>query len=49
MQYIFKYQLYGFDENGRVKGRFIATGVVPHFYEEMRARGLSVDMSIFQQ
>jgi pilus assembly protein CpaF len=49
MQDIFKYQQEGFDDNGRVKGRYLATGVVPHFYEEMRQRGLSVDMSIFQQ
>ena len=48
MQDIFKYQQEGFDENGRVKGHYKATGAVPHFYEEMRERGLSVDMSIFQ-
>ena len=47
MQDIFKYQQEGFDENGRVKGHFVATGAVPHFYEEMRQRGLNVDMSIF--
>ena len=49
MQDIFKYQQEGFDENGRVKGHFHATGAVPHFYEEMRQRGLPVDMSLFQQ
>ena len=47
MQDIFKYQQEGFDENGRVKGHFVATGAVPHFYEEMRQRGLNVDMSLF--
>ncbi len=47
MQDIFKYQQEGFDENGKVKGQFLATGAVPHFYEEMRQRGLDVDMSIF--
>jgi pilus assembly protein CpaF len=45
---IFRYQQDGFDENGKVKGRFIATGMVPKFYEELMARGIDVDMSIFQ-
>lgn len=47
MQDIFRYQQEGFDENGKVKGYFEATGAIPHFYEEMRQRGLPVDMSIF--
>jgi len=47
MQDIFRYQQEGFDANGKVKGHFEATGVIPHFYEEMRQRGLDVDMSIF--
>jgi pilus assembly protein CpaF len=47
MQDIFRYQQEGFDENGKVKGHFEATGAIPHFYEEMRDRGLDVDMSIF--
>lgn len=45
---IFKYQQEGFDEDGNVKGRFVATGVVPSFYEELEARGVKIDMSIFQ-
>lgn len=47
MQEIFKYQQEGFDENGRVKGHFMATGRVPEFYEELQQRGIAVDMSIF--
>ena len=49
MQDIFRYQQEGFDENGKVKGHFEATGAIPHFYEEMRQRGLDVDMSIFSK
>ena len=45
---IFKFQQDGFDENGRVRGDFVATGVVPHFYDELQQRGISVDMSIFK-
>ncbi|MGR8919406.1 MAG: ATPase, T2SS/T4P/T4SS family [Gammaproteobacteria bacterium] len=47
MQDIFVYKQTGFDENGKVKGHFEATGRVPEFYEDLRERGLKVDMSIF--
>ena len=48
MQDIFRYQQQGFDEKGKVKGYFHATGRIPEFYEDLRSRGLAVDMSIFQ-
>jgi pilus assembly protein CpaF len=48
MQDIFRYQQKGFDNDGRVAGEFQTTGRIPEFYEELRARGLKVDMSIFQ-
>jgi pilus assembly protein CpaF len=48
MQDIFRYQQQGFDANGKVKGYFHATGRVPEFYEDLKSRGLSVDMSIFK-
>ena len=44
---IFCFRQQGFDLNGRVKGRYLATGQVPEFYEELRSRGIPVDMSIF--
>jgi len=47
LQDIFVYQQEGYDEKGKVKGRFEATGRVPEFYEDMRARGLDVDMTLF--
>jgi len=47
LQDIFRFQQEGFDENGKVKGHFHATGSVPEFYEELRSAGLSVDMNIF--
>lgn len=34
--------------NGRVRGRFRATGVRPKFYERMLANGIELPMSIFQ-
>jgi pilus assembly protein CpaF len=48
MQDIFRYQQQGFDDKGKVKGYFHATGRVPEFYEDLRSRGLAVDMSIFK-
>lgn len=47
MQDIFRYQQQGYDESGKIKGYFHATGRVPEFYEDLRQRGLSVDMNIF--
>jgi pilus assembly protein CpaF len=49
MQDIFVYKQEGFDENGKVKGEFVATGRIPEFYDELRQRGLPVDMSIFDR
>ena len=49
MQDIFRYQQDGFDENGKIKGNFVATGRVPEFYEELLERGIHVDLGIFQQ
>lgn len=48
MQEIFLYKQNGYDDQGRVKGNFVATGRVPEFYEDMRARGLDADLSLFQ-
>lgn len=45
---IFRFQQNGFDNEGRVKGKYEATGQVPQFYEELQARGIEVDMSIFK-
>ncbi|MDG9924865.1 MULTISPECIES: ATPase, T2SS/T4P/T4SS family [unclassified Pseudomonas] len=45
---IFCFRQQGFDQNGRVKGSYMATGQVPEFYEELRSRGIPVDMGIFK-
>ena len=47
MHDIFRFKQDGFNEEGRVKGQFVPTGQVPEFYEQLRARGLQVDMGIF--
>jgi pilus assembly protein CpaF len=45
---IYLYKQNGFDDEGRVKGAYQATGMVPLFYEDLRERGLQVDMSLFR-
>lgn len=47
LQDIFRFQQEGFDDKGKVKGYYHATGSIPEFYEDLRSRGLAVDMSIF--
>ena len=48
MQDIFRFQQQGFDDKGKVRGYYHATGRIPEFYEDLRQRGLSVDMNIFE-
>ncbi|WP_269532034.1 ATPase, T2SS/T4P/T4SS family [Chitinimonas sp. BJYL2] len=48
LQDIFLFKQEGFGPDGKVRGRHIATGAVPDFYQDLVARGLDVDLSIFQ-
>jgi pilus assembly protein CpaF len=47
LQDIFKYEQDGFGPDGKVRGRYVATGHIPDFYQELIRRGLNVDISIF--
>ena len=47
MQDIFEYRQTGVDSNGKVEGRFLPTGAVPTFMEEIASRGLSFNRSMF--
>ena len=47
LQEIFRFTQKGYDSDGKVIGDYHATGRVPEFYEDMRARGLEADMSLF--
>ena len=47
LQDIFLYKQEGFDSEGKVLGRHIATGNVPSFVQKLRRRGVEVDLSIF--
>ena len=48
LQDIFLFKQEGYDDKGKVKGRFIATGNIPDFYQDLSARGIPVDLSIFK-
>ena len=49
MQDIFVYKQEGFDEGGRVRGRYVPSGFVPAFYEDLQRRGIAVNMNIFRE
>jgi pilus assembly protein CpaF len=48
MQDIFLFEKSGVAENGKVLGRFKATGVRPRFYEKLRSSGIQLPASLFQ-
>ena len=47
MQDIFHFRQTGVDAKGHVQGRFLPTGSVPTFVEDLAARGLSIDRRMF--
>jgi pilus assembly protein CpaF len=47
-QDIFLFEKQGVLQNGRVVGRFRATGIRPKFYETLRTAGYSLPVSLFQ-
>ncbi|HEX2603825.1 MAG TPA: ATPase, T2SS/T4P/T4SS family [Oxalicibacterium sp.] len=47
MQDIFLFKQEGFGPDGKVRGRHVATGQIPEFYEDLAGRGLDIDLSIF--
>ena len=49
LQDLFRFKSTGRDENGKVKGHFIATGNLPQFYEALVANGEAVDKTLFNQ
>jgi pilus assembly protein CpaF len=48
MQDIFLFEKSGVAENGKVLGRFKATGVRPRFFEKLRSSGIQLPASLFQ-
>ena len=48
LQDIFLFKQEGFGADGKVKGKHIATGAIPDFYQDLKNRGMDVDLSVFQ-
>ncbi|MEG1552958.1 MAG: ATPase, T2SS/T4P/T4SS family [Kiritimatiellia bacterium] len=48
MQDLFVFRQTGVDESGHIVGNLTATGAMPSFYDQLSARGLSLDPSLFQ-
>jgi len=46
MQDLFMFEKLGLGLNGKVKGRFFATGIVPKFAEKLKAAGIPLALSI---
>lgn len=46
---IFRFKQSGYNEDGRIVGKFEPMGQVPEFYEQLAARGISVDLDIFSR
>ncbi len=49
MQDIFTFKQDGFEADGKLRGKFIATGFVPKFYDDLQRRGIPVNMDIFRE
>ncbi|MBU8899427.1 pilus assembly protein TadA [Corallococcus sp. H22C18031201] len=49
LQDIFYFKQDGFTEDHKVRGRFVASGFVPKFYDELQRKGIPVNMSIFRE
>jgi len=48
MSEIFQYERHGLDEEGKIIGRYTATGLVPKFADILQQRGLMVDVGLFR-
>lgn len=44
---IFLFKQSGLDANGKVVGKFVATGYIPRFIESLEARGISIPKGLF--
>lgn len=47
MSEIFKFKRYGLDERGNVLGDYVATGLVPGFFDRVNKKGINLSRSLF--
>jgi len=48
MQDIFLFEKQGLGMDGKVRGRFFATGIVPKFAEKLKAAGIPMDLNLLE-
>jgi pilus assembly protein CpaF len=46
---IFRFRQLGYGSDGKVRGRFEATGIIPEFCEAMADRGVEIDLAMFDR
>jgi pilus assembly protein CpaF len=49
LQDIFLFKMEGYGPDGKIRGKFTATGAIPELYQTLQERGIPVDLSIFQK
>jgi len=49
LQDIFLFKMQGYGADGKIRGKFVATGAIPELYQSLQERGIGVDLSIFQK
>ena len=42
LQDIFKFEQRGVDNNGKVKGEFVSTGIMPKFVQKLKDKGINI-------
>ena len=47
MQEIFGFRKLGMDKNRKVMGKFVATGFIPKFIDELEQQGIKIPRGIF--
>ena len=45
---VFSFERQGIGDDGRVLGRFVATGIVPKFQERLRQRGFDIGLDVYE-
>ncbi len=49
LQDIFVFEKLGLSSEGKVRGRFAATGIRPRFYEKLQAAGHHLEAALFEE
>jgi pilus assembly protein CpaF len=49
LQDLFVFRQTGLDGNGKVEGKFVSTGIRPHFFEQLEHSGVSIPLTMFNE